>query len=78
MSTRDVDEFELDKEFWDRYYESYTVRESRTTCPNCKEVLVEGEDTLKVENVESDVLGRDLITYTCPRCSKKVTSLVYT
>ena len=35
------------------------------------------EDEVEVTNCESDIFERDTVTFECPRCGAKVTSLRY-
>lgn len=46
------------------------MRRIFVTCPRCKERFNEG--AVRVEDIEEDIQGRDLLSFWCPVCEQTV------
>lgn len=53
----------------------YAEKKNHVTCPECLEGF--NEEKVNSTNIESDELGRDIVTFDCPSCKKTVKSLRY-
>lgn len=44
-------------------------------CKNCGRL--DHTDNIRSENIEEDMMGRDVITFTCPKCKTAQKSFVF-